>query len=138
MRVVLDTNILVSALFWEGNEWEIYTKASSRDIASIVSPELITEFQRVIVGKHHVPTRRATTLVDEILEFSELVHISGELRVVEDDPDDDIVIETAVVGCANIILTGDRHLLRLKRFNDIVIMRTKEFLDTYSSNPLVP
>ena len=138
MRVVLDTNVLVSALFWEGNEWEIYSKACSREIVSIVSPGLMTEFQRVIVNKHHVPPGTAVTLVDDILGFSELVHPSGELQVVEDDPDDDIVIETAVVGYALVIVTGDRHLLRLKRFNDIMILRARDLLDHYSNGSLVP
>jgi predicted nucleic acid-binding protein len=66
--------------------------------------------------------------VAEILACSTVVEIKYELDVVLDDPDDDMVVECAVEGKAAYIVSGDKHLLNLKEYEGIVIVRANEFL----------
>ncbi len=67
--------------------------------------------------------------IEQILAFSRLVEISNSLKVVADDPDDDMVIECAVVGQATHIITGDKHLLSLNKYEDIYIFKAADFLN---------
>lgn len=62
-----------------------------------------------------------------------MVEIPNSLKVVVDDPDDDMVIECAVVGQATYIITGDKHLLSLKKYQDIYILKAGDFLHLLAS-----
>jgi predicted nucleic acid-binding protein len=71
---------------------------------------------------------QAARAVAEILTFSQLVTISNILRVVTADPDDDKIVECAMVGRATHIVSGDRHLLELRVYQGIPIIRAADFL----------
>lgn len=71
--------------------------------------------------------------VQEVRQFSHLVEISGTLKAVPDDPDDDMVIECAVIGNATHAVTGDKHLLSLTNHQDIAILKAAEFVALLSS-----
>ena len=58
-----------------------------------------------------------------------MVEITGKIKVVKEDSDDDIIIETAIVGGADFIISGDPHLLNLKGFARVKIVTAKEFLE---------
>jgi len=75
----------------------------------------------------------AKAAVEEVSGFSRLVEISGTLRTVPDDPNDDMVIECAVIGNATHIVTGDKHLLRLMNYQGIAIFKAAEFIALLSS-----
>ena len=66
--------------------------------------------------------------VKEVREFSRLVEIPGISRWFADDPDDDMVVESAVVGNATHIVTGDKHLLSLTSHQSIAIVKAAEFV----------
>ncbi len=66
--------------------------------------------------------------VEEVRSFSRLVEISTELKAVDADPDDDMVVECAVVGGATHIVTGDKHLLSLGTYQAIAIVKATEFV----------
>jgi putative PIN family toxin of toxin-antitoxin system len=61
-----------------------------------------------------------------------LVDPAVSLDLIQDDPDDNRVLECAAEGNADMIVSGDRHLLRLERFGEIPILRVREFLDMFS------
>lgn len=125
-RVVLDTNVLVSALFWEGNERDVLRRCRAGDLRSVTSLGILEELERVLVRKFKVPGGRARDYLRELLTISEVVFPPGELTVVARDRADDVVLETAVVGKADVIVTGDRHLLGLGGYEDIVIARASD------------
>ncbi len=125
-RVVLDTNVLVSALFWEGNEREVLRRCRAGDLRSVTSPGILEELERVLVRKFKVPEDRARDYLRELLTISEVVLPPGELTVVARDRADNVVLETAVVGKADVIVTGDRHLLGLGGYENIVIERARD------------
>lgn len=68
------------------------------------------------------------TAVAEIANFSRLVKISQDLKVVDADPDDDMVIECAVVGGVTHIITGDKHLLSMDKYDSIKIVNAADFI----------
>lgn len=125
-RVVLDTNVLISGLFWEGNERALLMRCRDGELRSVTSPGILDELERVLTRKFKVPGRKVRDYVREIIRFSDIVLPRGDLRVVEDDPSDDLVLETAVLGRVDVIVTGDRHLLRLGSYGDVGIKRAKE------------
>ena len=120
MRVVLDTNVLVPAFFWEGNERRVVRRCRAGEIRSVTSQEILGELERVLVHKFGAPGTKANEYLKEIILFSDVVVPARDLHVIERDPSDDLVLETAVVGKADTTITGDVHLLRLKKYDDVV------------------
>jgi putative PIN family toxin of toxin-antitoxin system len=126
LRVVLDTNILVSAFFWEGNERKILFKCKTRKLNSITSLEILNELEKVLKTKFKVPVNKIRDYSKEILYFSEIVFPLGELDIIKEDPTDNIILETAIIGKANILVTGNKHLLKLKKYRNVKILQTKD------------
>ncbi len=129
MRVVLDTNILISAFFWDGNEKEILLKCKNKEHQSVLSPAIIEELNDVLSEKFEVPDNKITKYIQDILSFSEIVFTEGKIDVIEEDLADNHILETAVRGKADLIITGDNHILQLERYEDIGIKRSSDFLD---------
>ena len=75
-------------------------------------------------SKHQVESA-----LEQIQKISEIVEPKIKLKVIKDDPDDDKILEAAVEGHADYVVSGDNHLLELKKFRDIKIIRTRAFLD---------
>ena len=128
MRVVLDTNILISAFFWDGNEKEILLKCKNKEHQSVLSPAIIEELNDVLSEKFEVPDNKITKYIQDILFFSEIVFTEGKIDVIEEDSDDNYILETAVEGEADLIITGDNHLLQLGNYKDIKIKKSSDFL----------
>ena len=124
MRLVLDTNILISALFWEGNERNLLRLCRKKKHQLIISPQILDELSRVLLDKFKLPTEKINDYREEILLMSELVLPMGEIDVIKEDPTDNIILETAQLGKASRIITGDRHLLKLKKFKGINITKS--------------
>lgn len=125
-RVVLDTNVLVSAFFWEGSEQALLRRCRAGEMRSVTSTHILGELERVLMRKFGMPEERARDFVKEVIMLSDIVFPVGGLRVVERDSADDIVLETAVMGNADILVTGDQHLLRLGRYKGVEIKRASE------------
>ena len=123
LRVVLDTNVLVSALFWDGNARVVQRRCGVGLLRSITSLDILEELDRVLEFKFGLPDDRRRKYLRSIAMTSEVVSIVGELKVIEDDPPDDRVLETAIVGRADAIVTGDKHLLALGSYEGIKILR---------------
>ena len=126
LRVVLDTNILVSAFFWEGHERKILIKCKKRKLISIISLEILNELEKVLKIKFKVPETKIRDYSKEILYFSEIVFPLGELNIIKEDPSDNIILETALISKANILVTGNKHLLKLKKYKSIKILQVKD------------
>jgi putative PIN family toxin of toxin-antitoxin system len=131
--VVFDTNILISALFSEtGSPFRALALAKIGQIESLTCQEIMDEFLEKLLLKFKFSEDKAQSAIDEILSFSRIVEISGTLKAVPNDPDDDMVIECAVVGNASHIVTGDKHLLSLVKYQDIVIAKATDFVNLFS------
>lgn len=128
-KVFLDTNILISALGWKGNPKVIFEKCLHGELELVTSPNQIDELRRVMdYPKFNFTEEQKATFISIILEIARMVEISGEVKVIVDDPDDNAMLETAIVGNVDYLISGDPHLLKLKEFARVKIVTASEFL----------
>ncbi len=131
IRVVLDTNTLISALLFSGTASRLVPLWQSRRIAVLVSKEILQEYLRVLAyPKFQLGDHEIRALVEEeLLPFAETIRVRRRLAVVRRDPEDDKFLECAVAGRAKHLVTGDRDLRELGSFRGITILTVGEFLE---------
>lgn len=133
MRVVADTNVLISGLLWRGLSHCLIELAEAKAITLCATEETIEELREVLARpKFHAGLQeRRTTASAVVLTFISLVTLvpaMADVHVVKADPDDDIFIACALAAGANYIVSGDDHLLQLEKYRDIPIVTVREFL----------
>jgi putative PIN family toxin of toxin-antitoxin system len=99
----------------------------------VLSPPILQELRTVLVTKFRHTPLEADEAVQVIRAAAEVVEVSGNLHVVLSDPDDDKFIETARVARADLIVSGDRHLLALGSAAGLTIITAREFLNRVGS-----
>ena len=129
LRVVLDTNIFVSSVFWRGNPYKIVQLALDKKIKVITSLEILKELEKVLKRNFEENEDFIIGQIDLILEYATVIKTISKINAVKDDPDDDKIVECAIDSKSDYIITGDPHLLRLKEFKEIRIVTAKEFLE---------
>ena len=128
LKAVFDTNILFSATGWRGSPYKCLALAREGKVTLILCREILTEYHEKLQTKLGMTSYQATRAVAEILSCATLTKIKNELHVVKDDSDDDKIVECAIAGNASYIVSGDRHLLDMKEYEGIAIIRANEFL----------
>ena len=130
MRGVFDTNIFISALVIPGSLAE---KAVSRIIEGqdelVLSPEIIKEVLSVLSSKFARDKEALSHVAVILLDLGELVRPDQGIRVLRDEPDNRI-LECAVFGKADLIVTGDKEMLRLKQYMGIKIASLRDYLES--------
>ena len=127
--VVFDTNILFSAVLSpHGKPGQCVRLAKRNEVRSLTCWHILEEFGTKLRAKLGFSPQRARKAVEEVHRVSTLVQIDRSLRVVKDDPDDDKVLECALAGEAQYVVTGDSHLLDMKHYGRIVIVTPVDFL----------
>jgi putative PIN family toxin of toxin-antitoxin system len=129
VKVVFDTNILVSAMLWRGTPYRCLLAIRAGLAELVLSPPIMEEFRGVLSKKFAMTKEEAEENIAVVLESSTLIEIPGTLRVVTDDPEDDKFIETALVTGAQWLVSGDKHLLRLGGYRGIKVISARAFLD---------
>lgn len=132
MRLVCDTNVLVSGILFGGTSRRILT-AVSRNLHTLYSsPALLAELTTVLARPKFGLTKEQADAISNLFhETATIVHPSVPVHVVMDDPDDDRVLETAWAAQAEVIVSGDGHLLALQEWQGIRIMSPAEFCTEY-------
>jgi putative PIN family toxin of toxin-antitoxin system len=131
MRIVLETNVLISALIKQGKPRNLLTAIIDGKHQLITSEEILTELAQVANNariRKYVTRQDVADYIRDIASVSEIVHIVSEFQVIEEDPDDDAILQTAYDSGAGYIVSGDRHLLELERFERIHILTVEEML----------
>jgi putative PIN family toxin of toxin-antitoxin system len=129
IRVVLDTNIYISALMFGGLPGSLLDLAFLQSFLPVISPVLLNELDEKLRIKFEVSAEDAAIIRAKLENIAEIVKPDVVLHVIEEDPDDDRVLECAVKGRADYIVTGDRHLLKLGSYEAIPIVTVRQFLD---------
>jgi len=132
-RVVCDTNVLVSGLLWKGNKFQVLRLASEGKVELCVSREILAELARVL----HYPRLEKFVGNEERLllmlaRFSTVVEPREHVFVIQDDPSDDKILECALAAKADYLVSGDKHLLKLKKFYKTRIVTARKFLERLS------
>jgi putative PIN family toxin of toxin-antitoxin system len=134
MRLVLDTNVAVSALLWNGPPFELVRAARNSDVVFFSSLTLVHELGRVI-GRAKFARNVAKAefthgeLVDRYLGMVLIVESASIPPTILEDPDDDEVLACAVAAHADAIVSGDSHLLKLGTFQGIPIVTVTRALE---------
>jgi len=129
MRVVLDTNVLVSALISRGKPSKLLTLVKAKDHSPIISNPILEELSRVAADEtisRYVSGEDYAEFLKILLEKSSLVHAKSKVHVFNDA--DDRILSTAMDGKADMIVTGDKHMLRLKTLRNIRIITVAQAL----------
>ena len=131
MRVVLDTNTVISALLFTGTASRLVPLWQSRRIAVLLSGAILQEYLRVLAyPKFKLGDDDIKALIqEELLPFVETVHVRRPLVVVHRDPDDNKFVECAVAGRARYLVTGDRDLRDLKSYRRVTVLTVGQFLE---------
>lgn len=129
-RLVLDTNVLISALGWRGAPREIVRHCFAGRCILLLSPQILAEIERVL----HYPKFKFSPVqidgyLEQLTEAAELVQPDRRVEVVVEDPSDNRFLECALAGRADAVISNDRHLLALESFEKIPILRPQAYLN---------
>ena len=130
MRVVADTNVFISAFMFGGLPGKILDLALRGKFTLVTSSSLLDELDEKLRGKFAVSERDALAIRAKLEDSANVVEPDFELNAVPDDPDDNRVLECAVAGKAEFIVSGDRHLLRIGCYEEIAIITVRQFIET--------
>ena len=134
MRVVLDANVLVSALISpKGSPATVLSYWQEGKLEIVVSAAILQEVDRVlhyprIQKRYHLPDEIVQRLLNLLRKGAIVVEPDEEVEVVERDPSDNRYLECAVAGRALYVVSGDGHLLDLKEYRGIQILAPREFV----------
>jgi putative PIN family toxin of toxin-antitoxin system len=136
LKVVIDTNVFISGVFFKGPPYQILRAWRDGCIRFLMSEEIFEEYQRV-------GGQLASGFPKVDLEpFLDLLAINAEFVLpkklqnpVCEDPDDDKFIACALGGKSDIIISGDKHLLRVSGYKGIKVLRPRKFVDEHLDKP---
>ncbi len=129
-KIVLDTNILVSALGWEGNPRKILDKVKEGEVEALTSLQQMAELSRVLdYPRLGFSEEQKEKIKSTLSTFFTFVNPKEKLFVIKEDPDDNIILECAKEGNADMIISGDEDLINLKEFKGIAIKTPAQYLE---------
>ena len=127
--VVLDTNVIISSIFWIGNSHKIVNLAIEQKITNFTSPEMLNELAKVLREKFKVPEDKIEEQVALVAKYSQITEPKIKVKAIKEDPSDDKILECALSCNAGYIVSGNWHLLELETYKGVKIIKPKEFLD---------
>ncbi len=132
LKVVMDTNVFVSGVFFSGPPYQILKAWQSGEFELVVSPEILEEYRRV--GEILAEERPAIDLkpvLNFVLEHATIYKPSLLKEPVCEDPDDDKFFACALASQSKIIISGDKHLLKVSGYQGIEVLKPREFVDRF-------
>ena len=131
IRAVIDTNVIISALLFGGLPEKVLSLVISKKIELILSPSIRDEIERVLLDpKFSLSTKEVSILLSAIDKVTTFVLPSEKITIIKRKDSDNRILEAAVCGNANYIVTGDKQdLLPLKKYLSILIISPKQFLE---------
>jgi len=128
LKVVLDTNVYISAAILGRVCEEIIQTCRFSDLEVLISKEIIGELSDRLSQKFLWQDEQIDVFLESITEFSEVIKVDEDINYIKDDPDDNKILECAVSANCDFIVSGDRHLLILKSYKGIKILSPADFL----------
>ena len=131
LRVVVGTNVYISAIFWGGKPRHVIDLGRDGKIQIFTSEDIEQEILDKLMTKFGLNSDDAGKVMADFSTFTKPIRVSRRIRAVKDDPDDDKFIECAVECNAEFIISGDKHLLNMKKYEGIDIMNAATFLKSW-------
>ncbi|OGC08020.1 putative toxin-antitoxin system toxin component, PIN family [candidate division WOR-1 bacterium RIFOXYD2_FULL_36_8] len=127
-KVVLDTNVYISAILFGGIPQKIIAFARNKKIIIISSDYILWEIQKVLRDKFNIPNDHLYKIEQDILKLTQLTYVSSKVNKITKDPTDNMILSSAIDGNASFIVTGDKHLLEIGFFKNIKITTPFNFI----------
>lgn len=130
MKIVLDTNVFISGIFFSGSPAQILKAWKEQKIQIVLSKEILDEYQRV-AGELSAkfPSVNIEPIIELLTIYGEVVETAGISVTVCEDPDDNMFLECAIASNSKIIVSGDNHLLKISGYQGIDVLKPREFID---------
>lgn len=138
IRLVLDSNLYIAASSPHSHiaQFVFSAKGGINPYKLYVSPDILAEVEGKLIDKFQYPKFKAVTYIKSVLAAAELVYPTEAVDEVEQDPDDNRILECALEAAADMIVSADKDLLRLKQYQDITIAHPSQlkyiFPDVFS------
>ena len=134
MQVIVDTNVLISAVFFGGKPGQILEAWQQKKIELVISTEILAEYVDVL---HRLSAKYPKVYVSQIItlitSFGFIVEARHLNKQVSEDPDDDKFIAAALEISSSVIITGDMHLLDVSGYAGIEMIEPSVFIEKYLS-----
>ncbi len=136
MRVVIDTNVFISGVFFGGPPFQVLKAWRDGRIRLLLTMEILEEYDRVSETlSEQFPEIDLDPIFDLLAVEAEMILAPSLPEPVCDDPEDDKFLACALAGKTRIIISGDKHLLKVSGYRDIAVIRPREFVDGYLGKP---
>jgi putative PIN family toxin of toxin-antitoxin system len=132
MRVILDTNVLVSGIFFTGPPHQILKAWYDGKLQLVISPEIYSEYQRVgATLAEQFPPIDLGKILELVKNKAIIIDVPSLSEQICSDPDDDKFLACAFVSKCNLIVSGDKHLLQVSGHCGIRVLKPRQFVDEY-------
>jgi len=132
VKVVIDTNVFISGVFFTGPPSRILEAWRDERIRIVVSPDILEEYRRVgDILISQFPSIEIGRILELLMNNSEIVSYESLPDPVCKDPDDDKFLSCALKSGARIIISGDKHLLKASGYRGLQVISPRRFLDDY-------
>jgi putative PIN family toxin of toxin-antitoxin system len=132
MKIVLDTNVFISGIFFGGPPSQILKFWRQSKLIIVLTQQILEEYQRVgdeLSIKY--PSINIEPIIKLFTIFGEFVETKGIIETICEDPDDNKFIECAIASQSKLIVSGDKHLLTISGYKDIKVLKPRQFIDHY-------
>ncbi len=137
MKIVLDTNVIVSGTFWTGASFRVLQLVDEGKLKLFISPEILKECLRVLASEEILEKtsekqyNAGLAAVQKLLLNATVIAPTIRVKAVKEDPDDNKVLEVALAAKVQCLITQDQHLLKLKTYEGVRIVTPEEFLTNF-------
>jgi putative PIN family toxin of toxin-antitoxin system len=133
-KVVIDTNVIISAFGWHSTPKSILENVNKGTIINYTSIELLTELIKVVrYPKLRFPESLQVEIIETVFSISAVTTVAESIDIIKGDPADNRILECAISADVDYIISGDAHLLNLKIFRGIKIVSPSDFLHIMNS-----
>jgi putative PIN family toxin of toxin-antitoxin system len=132
LKIVMDTNVFVSGVFFSGPPYQILKAWQSGEFELVVSTEILDEYQRVgeILAEQY-PRIDLNPILSFVIEHAKVYKSTKLKEPICEDPDDDKFIACALSSESRIIISGDKHLLKVSGYQGIEVLKPRDFVDRF-------
>ena len=129
MKIVLDTNVFISGIFFSGPPSQILQSWRQSKTKIVLTEQILAEYQRIgaeLSAKY--PSVNIEPIIELFTIFGEFVETRGISETICEDPDDNKFIECAIASQSKLIVSGDKHLLNISGYKEIEVLKPREFV----------
>jgi putative PIN family toxin of toxin-antitoxin system len=134
LKIIVDTNVLISGIFFSGPPYQILKLWHERKFQLVISLEIFEEYKRVseILSKEF-PEIEVDPILNFIIKNAEIISTDNLSEPICEDPDDDKFIACAITCKSKVIVSGDKHLLKISGYQEIEVITPREFLNRFQN-----